>query len=66
MIPPLPPDTSGSVIGPFEPRVYFTITREGDVILGPGVSLTEAAQAFWREVERIAPEGRSIRAEGTE
>lgn len=36
-------------------KTIFTVTPEGDIKLGEGVTLTEAAQAFWKEVDRIRP-----------
>lgn len=38
----------------------FTITWDGDVILGSCANMTEAAQRFWDEVERLAPAGRKL------
>jgi hypothetical protein len=41
-------------------KTLFTITVEGDVVLGPDMNWTEAAEVFWAEVIRIAPEGRKV------
>jgi hypothetical protein len=43
------------VIGGTEAGNTITITREGRVILAPGLSLDEASLAFWRGIDEMSP-----------
>jgi hypothetical protein len=36
-------------------RTMFTITAQGDVVLGEEIDWTDAAETFWREVDRLRP-----------
>lgn len=47
--------TYSLAIGGTEAGNVITITREGRVIVAPGVSLDEASLAFWRGMEQMAP-----------
>lgn len=63
LIAELPPDApirlfrspSSSLVFGNTGKEMFRITSEGDVVLGEGVELTEAAAAFWVHVRRMAP-----------
>ena len=43
------------VIGHTEAGNVITITKEGRVIVAPGVSLDEASLTFWRGMEQMVP-----------
>ena len=45
-------------------KVIFKIKPDGSVVLDDGVSLDEAATAFWDAVEQMAPLARSLSRPG--
>jgi hypothetical protein len=41
-------------------QIVCEITKDGSVVLAEGISVDEAARAFWDAVEQMAPLGRSL------